>query len=189
MKKISRTGKVAHDLGLSTWFGGTLFGQFSLNPTVSSINAQRERGRVLNEAWARFQAANIPAMLSTLLGWRLGGVRDDSELRAPGLTRAKDVLLGGSGLQYGCFGPPRDDHGVGLSEWSHAGAHGQRTLAQDTARGVARRVALALHRQRISGTAGCYGGGLGADRGGRARTPRPPLAPAIGLAKALAEPA
>jgi hypothetical protein len=96
MSKISRTGKVAHDLGLSTWFGGTLFGQFSLNPSVSSISDESERGRVLNEAWGRFQAANLPAMLSTLLGWRLGGVRDDSELRAPGLTRAKDVLLGGA---------------------------------------------------------------------------------------------
>ncbi len=92
----SRVGKVAHDLGLSTWFGGTLFGQFSLNPAVSAISDERERGRVLNEAWARFQAANLPAMLSTLLGWRLGGVRDDSEIRAPGLTRAKDVLLGGA---------------------------------------------------------------------------------------------
>jgi hypothetical protein len=96
MGKPSRAGKVAHDLGLSTWFGGTLFGQVSLNPTVSSISDQRERGRVLNEAWARFQAANIPAMLSTLLGWRLGGVRGDSQLRAPGLTRAKDLLLGGA---------------------------------------------------------------------------------------------
>jgi uncharacterized membrane protein len=92
----SRTGKVAHDLGLSTWFGGTLFGQVSLNPTVSSISDQRERGRVLNEAWARFQAANLPAMLSTLLGWRLGGLRHDSQLRAPGLTRTKDLLLGGA---------------------------------------------------------------------------------------------
>ena len=35
-------------------------------------------------------------MLSTLLGWRLGGVRDDSELRAPALTRTKDILLGGA---------------------------------------------------------------------------------------------
>jgi hypothetical protein len=35
-------------------------------------------------------------MLSTLLGWRLSGVREDSERRAPGLTRAKDVLLGGA---------------------------------------------------------------------------------------------
>jgi len=96
MKKPSRAGKVAHDLGLSTWFGGTLFGQVSLNPAVSSISDEEERGRVLNEAWGRFQAANIPAMLSTLLGWRLGGVRDDSELRAPGLTRAKDILLGGA---------------------------------------------------------------------------------------------
>jgi uncharacterized membrane protein len=92
----SRIGKVAHNLGLSTWFGGTLFGQVSLNPAVSRISDERERGRVLNEAWARFQAANLPAMLSTLLGWRLGGVRDDSQLRAPGLTRTKDLLLGGA---------------------------------------------------------------------------------------------
>jgi hypothetical protein len=96
MKKPSRAGKVAHDLGLSTWFGGTLFGQVSLNPAVSSISDQGERGRVLNEAWARFQAANLPAMLSALLGWRLGGVRDYSQLRAPGLTRTKDILLGGA---------------------------------------------------------------------------------------------
>jgi uncharacterized membrane protein len=92
----TRAGKVAHDLGLSTWFGGTLFGQVSLNPAVSSISDESERGRVLNEAWARFQAANFPAMLSTLLGWRLGGVRDDSQLRAPALTRTKDILLGGA---------------------------------------------------------------------------------------------
>lgn len=94
--KPSRSGRIAHNLGLSTWFGGTLFGQVSLNPTVSTIGDERERGRVLNEAWARFQAANLPAMLSTLIGWRLGGVREVSQLRAPGLTRAKDFLLGGA---------------------------------------------------------------------------------------------
>jgi hypothetical protein len=44
MKKSSRARKMAHDLDLSTWFGGTLFGQLSLNPTVSSIGDQRERG-------------------------------------------------------------------------------------------------------------------------------------------------
>jgi hypothetical protein len=87
---------VAHDIGLSTWFGGTFFGQVSLNASMSSISDESERGRVLNEAWARFQAANLSAMLSTLLGWRLGGVREDSELRAPSLTRVKDALLGGA---------------------------------------------------------------------------------------------
>ncbi len=60
MKKPSRTGMIAHELGISTWFGGTLFGQLSLNPTVSSISDQRKRGRISSEAWARFQAANLP---------------------------------------------------------------------------------------------------------------------------------
>src|SRR4028118_747058 len=98
MKEASKIGKVAHNLGMSAWFGGTLFGQVSLNPTVSSISDRSERGRVLNEAWARFQAVNLPAALSTLLGWRLGGLREDAELRAPGLTRAKDLLLGGAAV-------------------------------------------------------------------------------------------
>src|SRR5215212_295541 len=40
--KPSRPGRIAHNLGLSTWFGGTLFGQFSLNPAVSSISNRRE---------------------------------------------------------------------------------------------------------------------------------------------------
>ena len=35
-------------------------------------------------------------MLSTLLGWRLDGAREDSELQALGLTRPKDALLGGA---------------------------------------------------------------------------------------------
>ncbi len=99
MKEASKIGKVAHNLGMSAWFGGTLFGQVSLNPTVSSISDRSERGRVLNEAWARFQAVNMPAALSTLLGWRLGGVREDAELRAPGLTHAKDLLLGGAAFK------------------------------------------------------------------------------------------
>src|SRR4028119_116393 len=96
MNGPSKLGKAAHNLGMSAWFGGTLFGQVALNPTVSTISDKSERGRVLNEAWARFQAVNLPAALSTVLGWRLGGVREDAELRAPGLTRAKDVLLGGA---------------------------------------------------------------------------------------------
>ncbi len=96
MKKASKFSKVAHNLGISAWFGGTVFGQISLNPTVSSISDTRERGRVLNEAWARFHAVNLPAALAALLGWRLGGLRDEAQVRAPGLARAKDLLLGGA---------------------------------------------------------------------------------------------
>jgi hypothetical protein len=67
MRKPFRIGKVAYDIGLSRYFGGSFFGQLSLNPSVSSISEEIERGgRGMNEAWARFQAANLPAMVSTL---------------------------------------------------------------------------------------------------------------------------
>jgi hypothetical protein len=35
-------------------------------------------------------------MLSMLLGWRPGGVKNDSEVWTPGFRRAKDLLLGGA---------------------------------------------------------------------------------------------
>ena len=96
MPKASNTAKIAHNLGLAIWSGGALFGQIALNPTVDSISDERERGRVANEGWARFNAVELPAIAATLIAWRLGGLRDDAELRAPGLTRLKDVLLGGA---------------------------------------------------------------------------------------------
>lgn len=107
MQKPSNTAKIAHNLGLATWFGGSLFGQVALNPSVDSISDKSERGRVTNESWARFNAAEFPAIIATLASWRLGGLRDDAEIRAPGLTRLKDVLLGGAafnGIMSGILG-------------------------------------------------------------------------------------
>lgn len=54
---------------------------------MSAISDEREQGRVSNESWARFQAANLPAMLSALLGWRLGG--DGRRLGADRSDRAQ----------------------------------------------------------------------------------------------------
>jgi hypothetical protein len=182
MKKRSWAGKVAHDFGLSTWFGGTLFGQVSPNPTVSSIGDEAERRRVLNEAWGRFQAANLPAMLSTLLGWRLGDVRDDSQLRAPGLTRTKDILLGGAvvnTIASALLGAST----AASSRGSHARPLGHQTLAADPARGGARLAAAAVYGERLAGTAGGHSRRLGPDRGGRAQAAWPPLAPSFGLAQ------
>jgi hypothetical protein len=44
MKKPSRMGKVAHDIGLSTPFGGTFFGQVSLNLAESSMSDESVGG-------------------------------------------------------------------------------------------------------------------------------------------------
>lgn len=103
----SNTTKIAHNLSLATWFGGQLFGQIALNPTIDSISSEKERGRVLNEAWARFNAVNFTAIATSLLTWRLGNLRADAELRAPGAQRVKDFLLGGAavnGIASGLLG-------------------------------------------------------------------------------------
>jgi hypothetical protein len=98
MTEASNKAKIAHNIGLATWFGGALFGQIALNPTIERISDKNERGRVLNEAWGRFNAANFPAIAATLLTWRLGGLKADAELRAPALTRIKNLLLGGAAV-------------------------------------------------------------------------------------------
>jgi hypothetical protein len=107
MTEASNKAKIAHNIGLATWFGGALFGQIALNPTIERISDKNERGRVLNEAWGRFNAANFPAIAATLLTWRLGNLKDDAELRAPALTRIKNLLLGGAavtGIASGILG-------------------------------------------------------------------------------------
>ena len=94
----SNGAKIAHNLGLAAWFGGSLFGQIALNPTVSSISDKSERGRVLNESWGRFNAVNSLALASAVISWRAGDLMDDAELRAPALARAKNLLLGGAAV-------------------------------------------------------------------------------------------
>ena len=60
-----------HKMGLAINLGGTLFGLVALNPTVKRVSDKSERGRVLNEAWTRFQAVGILAMGLTVAMWRL----------------------------------------------------------------------------------------------------------------------
>jgi hypothetical protein len=85
-----------HKLGLGICLGGTLFGLTALNPTVERISDRRERGRVLNEAWMRFQAIGTLAMALTVAMWRLGGLKEaESDLDAT-LAGFKNLLLGGT---------------------------------------------------------------------------------------------
>jgi hypothetical protein len=68
----------------------------ALNPTVKRIGDRSERGRVLNEAWARFQTIGVLAMGVTVAMWRLGGLKEaESDLDAT-LAGIKNLLLGGA---------------------------------------------------------------------------------------------
>jgi len=85
-----------HKMGLGINLGGTIFGLIALNPSVARISDKSERGRVLNEAWARFQSIGVLAMGVTVAMWRLGGLKEaESDLDAT-LAGIKNLLLGGA---------------------------------------------------------------------------------------------
>jgi hypothetical protein len=85
MRQASTPARSLHKMGLAIKLGGTLFGLVALNPAVASIVDRSERGRVLNEAWTRFQAAGTLAMGLTVAMWRVGGLKDaESDLDPPG---------------------------------------------------------------------------------------------------------
>src|SRR5215211_436964 len=85
-----------HKMGLGINLGGTIFGLIALNTSVVGISDKSERGRVLNEAWARFQTIGVLAMGVTVAMWRLGGLKEaESDLDAT-LVGIKNLLLGGA---------------------------------------------------------------------------------------------
>src|SRR3712207_9252368 len=82
-QQASTPARSLHKLGLGINLGGTLFGLIALNPTVERISDRRERGRVLNGAWMRFQMIGTFAMGLTVAMWRLGGLKEaESDLDA-----------------------------------------------------------------------------------------------------------
>src|SRR5215216_4832750 len=96
MSQASTPVRSLHKMGLGINLGGTIFGLVALNPTVKRVSDRRERGRVLNEAWTRFQTVGILAMGLTVAMWRLGGLKEaESDIDAT-LAGLKNILLGGA---------------------------------------------------------------------------------------------
>ena len=96
MRQASTPVRSLHKMGLGINLGGTIFGLVALNPSVARIADRSERGRVLNEAWTRFQATGVVAMGATVATWRLGGLKEAEGDIDPALAGIEDVLLGGA---------------------------------------------------------------------------------------------
>ena len=97
MREASTPVRSLHKMGLGINLGGTIFGLVALNPSVARVSDRSERGRVLNEAWTRFQALATLAMgVTTIATWRLGGLKEaESDIDAT-LAGIKNILLGGA---------------------------------------------------------------------------------------------
>ena len=75
MRTLSTAAWVAHNLGLGACFGGLLFGKAALNPSLSAIQSEAERGKILNTTWNRYNAINVASFATAAITWfpgRLG---------------------------------------------------------------------------------------------------------------------
>jgi hypothetical protein len=77
---LAQSARAAHDWGLASWLGGSMYGQFALNPAVARIGDKRERGKVVNAAWNGYNLINAVSLGAVAAGWfasRLTETRPD----------------------------------------------------------------------------------------------------------------
>ena len=66
---LAQSARAAHDWGLASWLGGSMYGQFALNPAVAKIDDKRERGKVVNAAWNGYNVINAAGLAAAAFGW------------------------------------------------------------------------------------------------------------------------
>src|SRR5688572_29806285 len=87
--------KAIHDTGLATWWGGTLMGTMAMNPSVEVLDDPEERGKMVDEGWARFQpwaAAGLTSAIITHIIMRRHPPRRPSAVYR-NTARIKDLLM------------------------------------------------------------------------------------------------
>jgi len=97
VRTLSTAAWVAHNLGLAACFGGLLFGKVALNPSLSAIESEAERGKVLNTTWNRYNAINVASFAIAAATWfpgRLGLSGKEIDQQTRNLVLAKDILFG-----------------------------------------------------------------------------------------------
>lgn len=97
MTTLSSTAWIAHNLGLATAIGGTLFGQRALEPALAErIENEQEKGLVEEAVWRRFGMMNLAAHALFAATWFAGrkmlSGRSVSR-RGRSMTKVKDGLV------------------------------------------------------------------------------------------------
>jgi hypothetical protein len=96
VRTLSTVAWVAHNLGLAACFGGLLFGKAALNPNLSAIDSEAERGKILNAAWNRYNVINVTSFATAAATWfpgRLGLSGKEIDQQTRNLVLAKDILF------------------------------------------------------------------------------------------------
>jgi uncharacterized membrane protein len=96
MAKLSSAAWVAHEIGLATAIGGTLFGRVALQPALREVASDQDRAEIADSAWRRFNLINLAAHAVVATTWFVGrsmlSGREVSKTSRQ-LTCAKDYLV------------------------------------------------------------------------------------------------
>ncbi len=68
MANDNSVARSLHDLGLATWFGGSLMGAVGLNGAAASVDEPKQRLRVANAGWNRWTPVNLAGIAAHLAG-------------------------------------------------------------------------------------------------------------------------
>src|SRR4029450_461435 len=68
MEERNSWARAAHDLGLATWFGGSLMGAVGLNPAAKQASSANERLDVASAGWARWTPVNAIGIAAYTVG-------------------------------------------------------------------------------------------------------------------------
>jgi hypothetical protein len=60
--------RTLHDVGLATWFGGSLMGATGVNGAAAAVEDPSQRLRVANTGWARWTPLNLAGIAAHLAG-------------------------------------------------------------------------------------------------------------------------
>ena len=68
MAQDNTLARSLHDLGLATWFGGSLMGAVGLNGAAAQVEEPKQRLRVANSGWNRWTPVNLAGIVAHLAG-------------------------------------------------------------------------------------------------------------------------
>jgi uncharacterized membrane protein len=72
MHTLVKTAAAIHNLALGVAYGGTLYAKVALRPAlIAEIKDEKERGRVMADAWSKYNRINVPATIAYALTWSI----------------------------------------------------------------------------------------------------------------------
>src|SRR3954453_92622 len=95
MPQTNTVARSLHEIGLASWFGGSLMGAVGLNGAAAQVDDPRHRARVANAGWDRWTPVNAAGIGAHLVGGALLTAANKGRLATQsGVAATTGVKLG-----------------------------------------------------------------------------------------------